>query len=205
MLSFLLIGSVLLLAAMSPGPDFVVVTKNATLHSRRAGLWTALGVGAGVLVHATYSLAGLGFVVEHSLLAFSIIKWAGALYLAYLGVSLLISKSSATAEEVIAGPRALSGQRAFIEGLGTNLLNPKAVLFFVGVFAQVISIDASILLKIAYVLEAGVIVGGWFLALALFLNIPKCKAALRYALRPVERLMGVLLLGFAARLALERS
>jgi threonine/homoserine/homoserine lactone efflux protein len=207
MLSFFLIGLVLLLAAMSPGPDFVVVTKNATLHSRRAGIWTALGIGTAVLIHATYSLAGLGFVVAHSLFAFSLIKWAGALYLSYLGIHLLLARRSAGLTHATAElfQKPLSDGQAFVQGFGTNFLNPKAIYFFVGIFAQVVSVDSPLILKVLYILEAGLVAGGWFLTLVWLLNVPGFKGALRRALRPVEKAMGALLLIFAIKLAFERA
>ena len=155
LIGFFIVGAVLLLGAMSPGPDFVVVAKNATLGSRRAGIFTALGVALAVIIPATYSLLGLGIVIEHSIVAFSIIKWLGALYLAYLGVSLMGAKKSTVpevSEAMNLQHRSVSARKAFLEGFGTNVLNPKAALFFVGIFAQVISPDASFLLKMAYVL-----------------------------------------------------
>jgi len=207
MLSFILIGSAVLLAAMSPGPDFVVVTKNATLHSRRAGVWTALGVATAVLVHASYSLAGLGFVVAHSLFAFSLIKWAGALYLAYLGIQLLLARRSTEPKETRAErpQKPLSDGRAFLQGFGTNFLNPKAIYFFVGIFAQVVNLDSPLTLKVLYILEAGLVAGGWFLALVWLLNVPGFKGAFRRALWPFEKAMGALFLGFAIKLAFERA
>lgn len=209
MFSFILIGGILLLGAMSPGPDFVVVTKNSTLHSRRAGIFTALGVGAAILVHATYSLAGLGLIIGQSIIAFSVIKWLGALYLLCLGISLLRSKGSSaetffhTADSTISSP--MSSKKAFLEGFGTNLLNPKAALFFIGIFSQVIGLDATLVLKAGYVLEAALVIAAWFVALAWFLNIGYLRTTLQHALKPIEKIMGALLVFFAIKLALERA
>jgi len=206
--SFFLVGSAVLLAAVSPGPDFVVVSKNSTIHSRQSGMWTALGVGVAVMVHATYSLEGLGLIVERSLSIFSIIRWMGALYLAYLGISLLLKKT-----RPVTVPFHLSSQghgahisrlRSFAEGFATNLLNPKAVVFFVGIFAQVVSRDSS-LTKALYIAEASVIVTAWFFALAWMLNLPVFKVAFARMMAPLQKIMGLLLVAFAVKLAFDRS
>ena len=74
------IAVISLLAAMSPGPDFIVVTKNSLSGSRGVGLCTALGVGLGILSHVTYSLIGIGFIISQSIILFAIIGVAIAYY-----------------------------------------------------------------------------------------------------------------------------
>jgi threonine/homoserine/homoserine lactone efflux protein len=71
---FFTIGLLMLLSAMLPGPDFALVTKNSILHSRRAGLFTSLGIGSAILVHITYCVLGLAVIISQSLLLFSVIK-----------------------------------------------------------------------------------------------------------------------------------
>lgn len=89
LLPFVTIGIISLLAAMSPGPDFAVVTKNSLFGSRTTGLYTAVGVGLGIFLHVGYSLVGIGLVISQSIFIFSIIKYVGAAYLLYLGYQLL--------------------------------------------------------------------------------------------------------------------
>jgi len=207
--SFLLVGFALLLAVVSPGPDFVVVSKNSTMHSRQSGMWTAIGVGTAVTVHASYSLAGLGIIVEHSSLVFSIIKWAGALYLTFLGASLLLKKARPVAVPLPSGREShgahFSPLQSFAEGFGTNLLNPKAVIFFVGIFAQVVSQNSGLLAKALYVGEAGAIAAIWFLLLAWMLNLPMFRIVFARIMRPVQKIMGTLLIAFAVKLAFDRT
>ena len=85
MQEFLSISLLIMLAAVSPGPDFAVVTKNSLLYSRKAGLFTALGVSVSLLIHAVYCILGLAIIISQSLLAFSVIKYLGAAYLIYIG------------------------------------------------------------------------------------------------------------------------
>ncbi len=78
-----------LLAVASPGPDFALVLRQSLTHGRRTALWTSLGIGTAILLHVTYSLLGLGLLIRSSALWFGVVKYAGAAYIAWLGVSAL--------------------------------------------------------------------------------------------------------------------
>src|SRR5687767_7729318 len=80
------------LAVASPGPDFAVVIKQSLAHGRRMAVWTSMGVGTAILVHVTYSLLGLGLLVRGSEVWFNVVKYAGAAYIAWLGVQSLRAK-----------------------------------------------------------------------------------------------------------------
>jgi len=134
LLSFATVGIVSLLAAMTPGPDFAVVTKNSLLGSRKAGLFTAIGVGLGIFLHVAYSLVGIGFIISQSIIIFSIIKYIGAVYLFYLGCKLLKAKRDSDTQIEQVQKTAISPFKALREGFLTNALNPKATLFFLSVF-----------------------------------------------------------------------
>ena len=81
-----------LLAVASPGPDFAIVLKQSLTHGRRTALWTSVGVGTAILLHVTYSLLGLGLLIRGSVLWFNVVKYAGAAYIAWLGVQALRAK-----------------------------------------------------------------------------------------------------------------
>ena len=72
---FLTVALAHLLAVISPGPDFVMITRNSLIYSRRTGVYSALGLGLGILVHVFYSLVGIGFIISKSIILFSIIKF----------------------------------------------------------------------------------------------------------------------------------
>lgn len=88
LLSFAVFG---LLIVVSPGADFVLVFKNSAIYGRKAGVLTALGIGIGVCVHITYSVIGISHLVSQNAVLFSIVKYVGAAYLIYLGVTGLVS------------------------------------------------------------------------------------------------------------------
>src|SRR5256885_4192866 len=92
MTEWIAVVTITLLAVISPGADFAMVTRNSLLRSRRAGLLTALGIGLGVLVHVGYTLLGVGLLMQQSTWLFDVVKLLGAAYLIYLGVTMLRSR-----------------------------------------------------------------------------------------------------------------
>src|SRR3989344_5815099 len=92
--AILTVALVHLLAVISPGPDFLMITRNSLVYSRRSGIYSAIGLGLGILVHVAYSLIGIGILISKSVLLFNFIKYLGAFYLIYIGYKSLTSKSS---------------------------------------------------------------------------------------------------------------
>ena len=94
MTEWIAVITITLLAVISPGPDFAMVTRNSLLLSRRAGVGTALGIALGVLVHVTYTLVGVGLLIQQSMVLFQVLKLVGAAYLIYLGMKMLRTRAS---------------------------------------------------------------------------------------------------------------
>jgi threonine/homoserine/homoserine lactone efflux protein len=119
-------------AVMSPGPDFIIVTRNSLLYHKRVGLCTAVGIALGSIWWVVASLLGISLVISKTVLLFNALKWIGAAYLIYLGTKSLVARKriSATTNEECSRPT-MTSWTAFKLGLLTNLLNPKAALFFV--------------------------------------------------------------------------
>jgi|SRR3989344_5487200 len=207
LLSLAAFGVVNFLAAVSPGPDFFVVSKNSIGYSRRIGVYTALGVGCGIFVHVAYTIVGIGFVISQSVVLFSLIKVWGALYLCYLGIKLLRSKSetnllNASTEKETAEK---TGWNAFGEGFLTNVLNPKAAVFFVSVFSQLVSPELPIVLQSLYGVEAAVIVAAWFVFLAVTLSYSKIVPVLNRFQSHILKAMGGVLILLGIRLAFSKQ
>lgn len=205
---FFTIGTLMLLSAMLPGPDFAMVTRNTLTHSRTAGLFTSLGVGTAILIHISYCALGLALVISQSILLFNIIKYIGASYLIYLGVTALLSKS---AKPLVAGsPKAtskttISNFTAFQQGFLCNLLNPKATLFFLALFTAIIKPETPITWEIAYAVEMFVIIVAWFSSLTLLLSHPRVIAVLSKIENAIAKLLGVFLIGFGVALAFVKN
>src|SRR5579872_1548479 len=118
------------LAVVSPGPDFIMITRNTLKYSRKTGIYSALGLGLGILLHVTYSLVGIGLLISKSILLFSIIKLVGAGYLIYIGYKSIIVKKSHEKYTLTQKERGIPKSKALKIGFLTNATNPKASLFF---------------------------------------------------------------------------
>ncbi len=146
-----LIGSVTLihlLAVISPGPDFIMCVRNSLTYSRKTGIWTAVGFGAGIAVHIFYSIAGLALLISQSPLLFDLIKYLGAGYLIYIGIKSFMAKSSKIKLGEHKKKKDISPLSAVKIGFLTNVLNPKATLFFLSLFTIVISPDTPKLIMV---------------------------------------------------------
>lgn len=196
---FLAVAFTALLAAMSPGPDYVLVTRSALFHSRRAGYLTALGVTAGLAVHVSYALIGFTAVIKESPTLYSIIQYLGAFYLTYLGIRLLLearSVSSLAAKDV-----KLKSTSPFVAGFFCNLLNPKASLFILSLYTQFIEATSTIWTQIIIGLEIIFVTLGWFILLTSLYTHPRIREKCLLAQRPLTFVMGFLLVGFGIKIA----
>ena len=122
-----------------PGPDTLYILGRSAAQGRAAGVVSALGIGSGAVIHSLLGALGLTAVVAASAMAFSVIKWAGAAYLVYLGVSMLLAKNEGPA--MASPPQSL--RRIYVQGVLTNVLNPKVALFFLALIPQFIAPGAA--------------------------------------------------------------
>jgi len=189
------------LAVISPGPDFAVVTRNSLVYSRRCGIWTSFGIAIANWIHVFYTLAGLGFIISKSILLYSSIKYIGAAYLIYLGFSSLRNNTGIKVESGYGIKNRLSDFASFKTGFITNALNPKATVFYVSVFAQLVSPGTPIIIQILYGTIVSLICLIWFTLVAIFFNHQKVKNQSIKAQRPIEKIMGIILVGFGVKVA----
>lgn len=203
MTELLAVITITLLAVISPGPDFAMVTRNSLLLSRRAGVLTAVGIGLGVLVHVAYTLLGLGLLIQQSLWLFNAIKLLGAAYLVYLGLKMLRSQPVGDAPEVAVAP--LSDAQALRTGFLTNALNPKTTVFMVSLFLQVVQPRTPLALQLGYGLFISVAHMTWFSLVALCFSAGAVRSRLLAARHWIDRAFGGLLVGFGVLLALSRG
>jgi len=128
-----------LLLNLTPGPDMLFVAGSSAAQGRRAGVMAALGVGAGCVVHMVLAAVGLSAVLATSAIAFEVVKWVGAAYLVWIGISMWRTPAPDTADPRPPRP----ARRVFWQGAMTNALNPKVALFFLAFLPQFITRDAS--------------------------------------------------------------
>ena len=193
------------LAVMSPGPNLAVTLRNSLSYSRRAGIYTALGLAAGNTVHAAYSLAGIGLVIAQSVVLFNAVKWAGAAYLVWIGVQALRAQPRTETPDLSGTADDLSAPAAFRTGLFTNLLNPKVTLFFLALFTQVVEPGTPLALQALY---GGTIVGlefAWFGLVAVVLSQGAVRRRFFAVSHWVDRVTGAALIALGVRLAFAKA
>lgn len=201
-MEFLTVALVHLLAVASPGPDFAVVVRESVTRGQQSGSWTAVGVGAGILVHVAYSLLGIGLIVSQSIMLFNLFKWLAAAYLFYLGYQALRAKPMAVADSALSSIRPpLSAGRAFAIGFVTNGLNPKATLFFLSLFTVVIDPHTPLAVQAGYGVYLAFATGLWFCLVAWLFSRERVRASFARMGHWFDRVTGAVLIGLGIRLA----
>jgi RhtB (resistance to homoserine/threonine) family protein len=190
------------LAVASPGPDFAIVLKQSLSRGRQPAIWTSVGIGTAILLHVTYSILGLGLLIRGSRLWFEIAKYAGATYLAWIGVQALRSKPRGEATELPADGTNSAAPGSFWLGFFTNVLNPKAALFIISLFVLIVNPKTPRIIQAGYGLWLGLATMAWFSLVAVFFTRAEVRRRfLRYG-HWIDRALGIFFLGFAASLAL---
>lgn len=197
-----------LLLNITPGADMALIGARSASLGFRAGAAAALGVGAGCVVHVAAAALGLSALVASSATAFTLLRWAGAAYLVWLGIGLLRSRPA----NVAAAPAtsaANSFARVFAQGFLTNALNPKVALFFLAFLPQFIDAQSAAKLPAFVLLGAIFSVNGTIVNLAFAALVVGLRRRWQGATRAgvwISRGVGALFVALGVRLALfERA
>jgi threonine/homoserine/homoserine lactone efflux protein len=191
------------LLTILPGADMALVAKVTLLDGKRAAFFTSLGICAGLPVHATASALGLSLILATSAEAFAVVKFAGAAYLAYLGIRTIRDSLRPAADPGVTAAPARGRRAAFAQGFLSNVLNPKVALFYLTFLPQFISPGDNVLAKSLMVAGIHAVLGLVWLPTYAY-AIDRLGAVMRGARRWLERLSGAALIGLGVRLALER-
>ncbi|MBT3292701.1 LysE family transporter [Candidatus Peregrinibacteria bacterium] len=201
--TFLTIAIIHFLAVASPGPDFAIVVKNGITQSRSSVLWTAFGVSLGILIHVGYSILGIGFIIAQSIVLFTIIKLIGAGYLLFIGWHSLTAKKGTTLADAFSdSENKCSAWQSIRQGFLCNALNPKATLFFLALFTQVIEPSTPLLVQLGFGIYMSFQTFVWFAFLGSALSLPIIRKQISTFHHWVERVMGAVLITLGIRVAL---
>ncbi|MER7133136.1 LysE family translocator [Streptosporangium saharense] len=180
-----------------PGPNHLYIAARSIAQGRSGGIASAFGVETGTLVHIAAAAAGLSYVIARSATLFNVIKWAGVVYLAYLGLRALFRRHEETSFE--ARPQPL--RAIFLEGMVVNLLNPKVILFFLAFLPQFVHPEAgSVPLQIV-ILGVTLLLLGMVSDLVYAVGAGMLGTRLRGRSNAVGRLSGVIYLGLGVATA----
>jgi len=201
LLVFMLAGWLL---NLTPGPDVLYIVSQSLRSGRRAGAIAVAGISVGCLVHVAVAALGLGALLATSAALFNVVKWAGALYLLWVGLRLLRSPPPAAVEAPVREAAAGSLRQVFAGGFLTNVLNPKVALFFLAFVPQFIAPSAHdktlafAFLGVVFIVNSlpvnfgYVLLAGW----------TRRSRVVARGMHWLDRMAGVLFIGFSARLAL---
>ncbi|WP_059172383.1 LysE family translocator [Bacillus sp. FJAT-27445] len=196
--TFLLLS---LFVVMSPGIDTALITKRTISGGRMDGYRIALGITSGSLVHTLAAAFGLSAILMQSAVAFEIVKYAGALYLIYLGVTSFTTRQK-SAEDKNNGEKPGS---AYKQGLLSNVLNPKVAMFFLTFLPQFVQPGGEttrqlVLMGVIYTILSV----SWFFLYVHFINYLRGWLMSPKVQRVMDRVTGIVLIGFGLKLALDK-
>ncbi|MFY2156090.1 LysE family translocator [Cytobacillus firmus] len=195
-----------LFVVMSPGIDTALITKRTIADGRTDGYKMGLGITAGSLVHTFAAAFGLSAILMQSAAAFEIIKYAGAVYLIYLGLSPFISMKKKKEAGIETEVESDIKKSAFKQGLLSNVLNPKVAMFFLTFLPQFVKTGENasqqlIIMGIIYTLLSI----SWFFIYVFFINYMREWLMSPKVQRVMDKATGLVLIGFGLKLALDKQ
>lgn len=198
-------AGVSLLLAVTPGPDMAVVTKNALAHGRRGVILTTSGIALALVIWVTATAVGLSALLRTSGEVLFLLKVAGAAYLAYLGIRTLLESRAQPADLLAGTPPLAPAHAVFRQGFLSAISNPKLGVFFVTFLPQFVVPGQPVFSRL---LELGVTFAliGWIWMNVYGFSITRLRQVITAprVRQWMQRVTGIVLLGFGARLALER-
>ena len=203
---FITLTVIHLLAAASPGPDFALVSRQALLQGRRAGLWVSLGIALGLGIHIAYSAAGLATLIAHSTMWMNAIKLIGGSYLLYLGYQGIRAKAQSG---IIANEPAVimdvAAHHLVGKGFLCNALNPKAPIYFLSLFTIVLSPNLPASTLVIYGVWIMLLQLFWFSLITLFFSQPTIRRRFLAISHWIDRVFGVAMVGLGLKVLLSKS
>ena len=194
-----------LLLAVTPGPDMAVVTKNALAHGRRGVFLTTTGIALALSIWVIATAVGLSALLRASRDAFLVLKLVGAAYLAYLGLRTLLESRHRPADLLASAPVAAPARAIFRQGFLSAMFNPKLGVFFVTFLPQFVVPGQAVLPRLVLLGVLFALIGWtWMNVYGLFVTRIREVITAPRVRQWMERVTGVVLLGFGARLAVER-
>ncbi|MEZ9701508.1 LysE family translocator [Vibrio sp. 10N.261.46.E12] len=189
--------------AIIPGPNALLVLSTALTQRKLFAFVNVLGVSCGFFFHAFISANGISLLLSNTPMAFEGLKWAGVLYLVWLGYNHF--RAALRAQEGVISVVSASESKLysqFFKGLLTNLLNPKIVLFYLSIFPQFVSTDAIVTDSLMLGGIQAMVVSMWFLVVILMADTFKRLLVQKRTSQMMNIVCGILFVGFSIQLAL---
>ena len=196
---FIKILIVCLLGAVSPGPSMVVVINNALFKNRFHGILTSLGHGFGIGMYALFAVLGIALIIKTNLFVFNGIKFISIIFLIYLGVKSIISKS-----KLDFGKYNLNdGITSFSQGVSISLLNPKIFIWFIAIYSQFMSVDNDLFFNTVLVLTAAIVDALWYITLTLLVTSKIALDFIKNKNGLLQKFVGIIFIAIGLLLLIE--
>lgn len=193
---FVAVMMITILAVVSPGADFAIVTKNSYLYGRKIGFFTSIGISLGGLVHVTYTLVAVAFVLAYTPHIINIIKYLGAFYLIYIGYKTFTQKPISDTSSI----NVIGLNQALKYGFFTNALNPKTTLFVISTYTQIIGVTTPQIILIGYGLFMSWAHFVWFALISILFSSIHLRQRMLAQQVKINRMIGTLLCFLGATL-----
>lgn len=201
--SWLIYLTLVIVATSSPGPAVLFIVTNATLHGWRKAAFAALGNITGLFCLGIIAITGLGTILKTSEVVFTVIKYAGAAYLIYLGFKMIFQKGldvAAINNHMISTD--ISSRKLYFRAMGVALSNPKAIVFLTALFPQFVNIDAALIPQFSILIATLMVFSFSFLmSYALLAHKAKIWISKPNRIKAVNRTSGSIFVGFGILLA----
>lgn len=179
------------LAVVSPGADFAIITKHSYLYGKTIGILTAFGITLGVFIHVVYSLIAMTFLIVYTPYFIYFIQYIGAIYLFYIGYTTFFQKPIRDISNI----DTINAYQALKYGFFTNVLNPKTTLFVMSIYTQVISTSTSEFILVGYGLLMALAHFLWFTLLSLVFSSIVVRQKMLEKQSIINRVIGIILAG----------
>ena len=200
MLEFLTIAILHLFAVASPGPDFLLVTRQCLRFDRTVAIWASAGIATGILFHSFIAITGVTLIISSNPEVFKWLKVLASIYIAYLGYLSIFKSSTTVNDEDKKDNENYVG--SFTLGLITNILNPKAILFFITVFTAVVDVSTTRLLLGLYGLYMSITTFIWFTGISYIFSNQGLRDRYKQFIPFFEKGIGIVLIIIALGLML---
>jgi threonine efflux protein len=201
----LAVASVWLVAAVSPGPNFLMTAQIAVARSRASGLAAVCGIAVATTIWGMCGLLGIQALFLAAPWAYLALKIVGAAYLVFAGLRLIVLAERRSKATAALGTVALSASRAFRIGMVTSLANPRSAMSVASIFAVTLPPHPSLPLGAAAIAVMVAISVAWYVTVVCLFAAGAVAGAYQRARRAIDRIAGGLLILFGAKLALDRS
>ena len=200
MLEFFTIVLLHLFAVASPGPDFLLVTRQSLRFGRSVAIWASAGIATGIIFHSFIAITGVSLLISSSPDFFNWLKMIAAVYIAYLGCLSLFAKPNPLNNENRKHNENYLG--SYVLGLITNILNPKAILFFITLFTVVVNESTTTILLLFYGLYMSITTFIWFTGISYIFSNQVLTKKYENFIPVFEKVIGIILIIIAIRLFL---